>query len=92
MKSALPAALAAIFTLTACAGGGPEDTAAGAIFGGATGAIAATALGGDSHDRWLAGLAGAGIGAALSANQRRGATPSTCVYSDGRGGTYRAAC
>ena len=90
MKTPIVLAAAAVLTLSACTSGVNEDTAAGAIFGGATGAIAATALGGDSRDRWLAGLAGAGVGAAIADSQSN--RNATCIYTDARGQEYRAAC
>jgi hypothetical protein len=59
------------------------------------GAIAATALGADTHELILGTAVGAMIGAAaVSQGGQNTAQQGTarCVYSDGRGGTYEATC
>jgi hypothetical protein len=89
MKIQISAALfATVIAVSACEPTPQNQTAMGAVFGGAAGFALSELV--DANPEWtaVAVLGGAAAGAVLAQNE----ATNDCAYSDGRGGYYIAPC
>ena len=89
MKLQISAALfATVLAVSACQPTPQNQSALGAIFGGAAGLALSELV--DANPQWtaVAVLGGAAAGAVVAQNQ----ATRECAYADGRGGYYVAPC
>lgn len=89
MRTMMIAAVSAVTLGLAGCQGVDRNIAAPAAVGGLGGAAIGGALGGDIEGALIGGAVGAAAGALVGAATNR---PGECVYRDGRGQRYVAAC